>query len=56
MALHKVRELRGRDTSAGNRIVRLLRLADPSPIHRTVDRVGAEDYAHVVKLEALRRV
>jgi hypothetical protein len=36
--------------------VRLVALADPSPIHRPVDEDVAEDHADVVELKALRRV
>ena len=44
------------DAAADDAVVRLVALADPSPIERPVDEVGAEDHADVVELEALRGV
>src|SRR4051812_28588296 len=41
------------DATADDAVVRLVALADPSPIERPVDEIGAEDDADVVELEAL---
>ena len=55
-ALHVAGELGFGDATADDAVVGLIALADPSPIHRPVDEVGADDHADVVELEALRRV
>ena len=55
-ALDEVGELLLGDAAADDAVVRLVALADPSPIERPVDEIGAEDDADVVEFEALRGV
>src|SRR3954447_4958809 len=55
-ALDEGGELLLGDAAADDEVVPLVALADPSPIERRVDEIGAEDDADVVELEALRGV
>ena len=55
-ALDEVGELLLGDAAADDAVVRLVALADPSPIERPVDEIGAEDDADLVEFEALRSV
>src|SRR3970040_2359786 len=54
VALDECRELGVGHLAAHDAVAGFVALADPSPIHRAVDEIGAEDDADVDELKALR--